>query len=86
MKNLNIAFWLNVVLAIIMLLSGVELLSIIPFILFSYFVGMMVYKKRDFKVAGIVLSIVMAVLNLVLPEPSSVDVLVWVVNAILLTI
>ena len=86
MKTLNIAFWLNVVLAIIMVLSGVELLAIIPFLLFSYFSGMMAYKGKDFKTAGIVLSIVMAAMNLVMPEPSSVDVLVWIVNAILLSI
>jgi hypothetical protein len=84
--NKKIAFWLNVSLAGFMFIMGVELLAIIPFIVFSVLTGYMVFKNRDFKVGALVLAIIMAVLNLAIPEPSAIDVLVWVLSAILLVI
>lgn len=74
--------WTNSVLSGFMLLAGVELLSVIPFIFISGVFYLMVNKK-DYKVLAIVTCLLMAFLNF---GASDIDVLLWVLNIILVLI
>lgn len=88
MKNtaLQIAFWLNVILSVYMLLVGVEFMAVLAFIIYSIYTGLMLYAKKDYKVAAIVLSVIMFLVNISLADPSGVDLLIWILNGILVTI
>ena len=84
MKNKNIplkvAFWGNVVLTIMIVLWG-TFLQACPFVLFAGLAGGMIWGKKDYKIALIVIAGLMALLNLTLE--SGIDTLFWVINIIL---
>ena len=80
---LKVAFWGNVVLAVLVLLWATPWQAV-PFILFSGFAGIMIYKNRNLKVALIVIAGIMAILNLAFS--SGIDVLVWVISLMLVIV
>jgi len=83
MKNktaLQVAFWGNAVLAVlIMLLTGV--MGGVMFVVVAGLLAGMLYKGKDYKVAVIVISALMAILNLAME--SAPDVLAWIMTIVL---
>ena len=52
-------------------------LQMLPYGVFMVLGYLSAWKERDYKVAIIALSVVMFAANLVIPEPSGIDLLAW---------
>lgn len=79
---LKVAFWANAALLIIGLLGGSTLIQASPFILFLGILGSMIWNKKDYKVAAIVVAGLMVFINL-MGEPAEIDVLAWILSLVL---
>jgi hypothetical protein len=76
----KVMFWLWLVLTVFCIIGGITVLQLLPLLAIIALIWIDTYGRKKLIVPIIVISSVMAILNLVVAEPSFVDVLMWLVT------